>query len=65
MNAMIKKIQVFPLGVLLLAIALLMQRFVSPGPLSDFMEGLLFGLSLVLNIRFIVDKLKNKVSVSV
>jgi len=61
---MIKKIQVLPVGVLLLAIALLMQRFVSHSPLSDFMEGLLFGLSLVLNIKFIVEKSKNKVSVS-
>ena len=65
MNTMIKKIQVLPVGVLLLALALLMQRFVSPSPLSDFMEGLLFGLSLVLNGKIIVDKSRNKRSVSV
>jgi len=43
-----------PLGMVLLAIAILMEKFLASNCYLDFIEGLLIGLSLVLNIYFIV-----------
>jgi hypothetical protein len=42
-----------PIGMILLAIALVMEKFLSPNGLIDFMEGLLIGLSVILNIYYI------------
>ena len=43
-----------PLGMILLAIAVLMAKFVPANNFIDFVEGLLLGMSVVLNIYCIV-----------
>ena len=50
----LKQIQDKPIGVLLLAGALLINRFFSGSPSMDFFAGMLTGLSLVLNIKYII-----------
>ncbi|HEY3370239.1 MAG TPA: hypothetical protein VGK10_05280 [Prolixibacteraceae bacterium] len=42
----------YPIGTLLLAIALLMGRFLPGSHVVDFLEGLFIGLSIVLNLSF-------------
>jgi hypothetical protein len=49
-----EQIQNRPIGVIFLAVALVINRFLSGSPFLDFMAGLLTGLSLVLNIKYIV-----------
>lgn len=49
-----KQIQDKPIGVVLLAGALLINRFLSGFALTDFLAGLLTGLSLVMNIKYII-----------
>ena len=39
-----------PVGGICLAAALLIDRFVGPGAIVDFVVGLLIGLSIVLNL---------------
>lgn len=43
-----------PIGVVLLAFALIINRFLSGFPLMDFLAGLLTGLSLVMNVKYII-----------
>jgi hypothetical protein len=51
-----------PIGVLLLAIALLIERFLPENNGLDFLAGFLFGLSIVLNITFIQRRSKKTIS---
>ena len=44
-----------PLGMILLAIGIIMEKFLPSSPILDFIEGLLFGLSIVLNIYYIAS----------
>ena len=43
-----------PIGMICLAVAILMGKFLPGNNLNDFIEGFLIGISIVLNIRFIV-----------
>jgi len=43
-----------PIGGILLASALLMQRYLPANNLLDFLEGFLIGLSIVLNIYYVI-----------
>jgi hypothetical protein len=43
-----------PIGMILLAIAILMGKFLPHGNILDFIIGVLIGLSIVLNICYIV-----------
>ena len=45
----------FPFGMVLLAIAILMDRYLPENNLVDFIDGLLLGLSLVLNIGYVFN----------
>jgi len=62
MKEIFNKIHSFPLGIVLLAIALVIQRFAESGPIPNFAEGLLFGLSMVLNLKLIINRSKGKVT---
>ena len=55
-----KQIQEKPFGVVLLAVALVINRFLSGSPLMDFFAGMLTGLSMVLNIQYIIVVSKNR-----
>lgn len=55
----LNQILALPIGLLLLAIALLMGKFLPENNFLDFTEGLLMGLSAVLNIWFIYIMVKN------
>jgi hypothetical protein len=44
---------------LLLAIAILMEKFLASNSYLDFVEGLLIGLSVVLNIYYIVSIIRH------
>jgi uncharacterized membrane protein YoaK (UPF0700 family) len=48
----IKQLSSFPIGVLLLAIVILMERYLPVNNLMDFIEGLLLGLSMVLLFNY-------------
>jgi hypothetical protein len=48
-----------PLGLILLAIALLMDKFLKQSALFNFIEGLFIGLSIVLNVYSIISLKKN------
>lgn len=52
----------FPLGLTLLAIAILIERYFSGSDFVDFIAGFLFGLSMVLNCNFIytISRQKNR-----
>ncbi|MCX6236061.1 MAG: hypothetical protein NTY07_00660 [Bacteroidia bacterium] len=52
---MMKRQQVLalPIGMICLAIAILMEKFLPANNFLDFIEGLLTGLSIVLNIYYI------------
>jgi hypothetical protein len=46
-----------------LVIGILLGRYVTPTPIIDFLEGLFYGLSVVMNILyFILEFLQNKIS---
>jgi len=47
-----QKFSALPLGVIFLAVALVMQRFLPISNLVNFSVGLLIGLSIVLNIYY-------------
>ena len=49
----IKEVLALPIGMICLAIAILMEKFLPITNLFDFIEGLLTGLSIVLNIYYI------------
>ena len=48
-----------PVGMVLLAIAFLMDKFLPGNTYLDFIEGFLIGLSVVLNIYFIAVDIRN------
>jgi hypothetical protein len=48
-----------PIGLTLLAIAILMMKFLPATSVFDFTEGFLIGLSIVLNIYYIYVVSKN------
>jgi len=43
-----------PIGIVMLAIALIMEKFLPSTPFFDFTEGFLMGLSIVLNVYYLV-----------
>ena len=47
-----------PIGLILLAIAIVIQQYVPSSASIDFIVGLLFGLAIVLNIYYIYSKAK-------
>lgn len=50
----LKQALAMPIGMLLLAVAILMGKFLPHNNLFDFIVGMLTGLSIVLNIYYIV-----------
>jgi len=50
----INKTLTMPIGLILLAISLIMNKFLPSNPLFDFIEGFMMGLSIVLNIVYII-----------
>jgi len=56
----LEKVLALPIGMICLAIAILMGKFLPVTNLFDFIEGLLTGLSIVLNIYYIFVIVKNK-----
>jgi len=52
-----------PFGVLLLVIALIIERFLPENNALDFTAGFLFGLSILLNISYIYKRSKKTLSV--
>jgi hypothetical protein len=54
-----KQLLAMPIGVILLAIAILMGRYLPSNNILDFIEGLFIGLSIVLNIYYVVVTSKN------
>lgn len=52
----IKKLGSLPLGTALLAIAILIERLLPANDGLDFISGLLIGLSLVLNISYLIRR---------
>jgi len=56
----IKQVLALPIGMIFLAIAILMEKFLPSNHLFDFMVGLFTGLSLVLNIYYIFAIAKNE-----
>jgi hypothetical protein len=53
----------WPLGAGLFAIALLMNRFLPSTDLSDFIEGFLTGLSIVLNLQYAFRRSRKTLSI--
>ncbi len=53
-----KQFSELPIGVLLLAIALLIERFLPENNVFDFTVGLLIGLSIVLNLKYAYKRSK-------
>jgi hypothetical protein len=58
-----KQLSSQPIGLLLLAIAILIERFLPENNGLDFIAGFLFGLSIVLNISYIYKRSKKTLSV--
>jgi len=56
----LEKVLALPIGMICLAIAILMGKFLPVTNLFDFIEGLLTGLSIVLNIYYIFVIAKNR-----
>jgi hypothetical protein len=50
----INKLLTMPIGLILLAIAIVMDKFLPSNSALDFIEGFLMGLSIVLNIVYII-----------
>jgi len=48
----IKQLSAFPIGVVLLAITILMDRYLPVNNVVDFIQGMLLGLSLVLLFKY-------------
>jgi hypothetical protein len=48
-----KDVLAMPIGLILVAIAILMMKFLPGNSVFDFTEGFLIGLSIVLNIYYI------------
>jgi len=56
----IQQVLALPIGMIFLAIAILMEKFLPVNNLFDFIEGLFTGLSIALNIYYIFVITKNK-----
>jgi predicted Kef-type K+ transport protein len=50
----LKQILSLPIGVILLAVAILMEKFLPETRTLDFIEGILMGLSIVFTITYII-----------
>jgi len=50
----LKQALAMPIGILLLSVAILMGKFLPHNNIFDFIVGILTGLSIVLNIYYIV-----------
>jgi L-lactate permease len=48
------KLLTMPIGLILLAIAIMMDKFLPSNSSLDFIEGFLMGLSVILNIVYII-----------
>lgn len=48
-----RQVLALPIGLILLAIAILIERFLPASDLLDFIVGVLTGISIVLNIFYI------------
>ncbi len=57
-----KQILEWPLGLILLAVAILIERFLPENDGLDFIAGFLTGLSIVLNLGYIYKRSKRKLS---
>ena len=51
-----------PIGMILLAIAIILNRFLPENNVNDFLIGFLFGLSIALNIYYIFISVKRNKS---
>ncbi len=49
-----------PISFILIAIAIILIKFFPGNNLFDFVEGLLFGFSIAINIFYIISKKKKK-----
>ena len=52
----------WPIGAGLFAIAIVMNRFLPSTPSFDFIEGLLTGLSIVLNLQYVYKRSRKTLS---
>ena len=52
-----------PIGMILLAIAIILNRFLPENNVNDFLIGFLFGLSIALNIYYIFISVKRNKSI--
>ena len=57
-----KRLLSIPVGILLLAIALILERFFPANDGLDFISGFLIGLSIVLNLKYISLRSKRTIS---
>lgn len=48
------------LGIFSLIFAVLLGRYVNPGPVINFLEGLLYGLAIVFNLFTLIQFRKDK-----
>lgn len=48
------------LGMFSLIFAILLGRYLNPSPIVNFLEGLLYGLSIVFNVFTLIQFRKNK-----
>ena len=58
----IKQFLGWPLGIALLAIAILIEKLLPANDGLDFISGFLFGLSVVLNLKYIFNRSKRTLS---
>jgi hypothetical protein len=49
-----EKNNILVIGMLSLVIGILLGRYVTPTPIIDFLEGLFYGLSVVMNILYFI-----------
>jgi hypothetical protein len=58
-----KQFLTLPFGLIFLATAILIEKFGPDNNLLDFMAGFLFGLSIVLNMKYIYTRSRKTVSI--
>jgi len=51
----IKQLSAIPIGIVLLGIDIMMRRYFHVNNLEDFIQGLLIGLSIALNLRYVFN----------
>lgn len=59
-----KNFLAMPIGIILMAIAIIMMKFLPSNNIFDFIEGFLIGLSIVLNIFYIYSISKKNIKES-